>query len=393
MSNPTTLGAALSEGYGNLFRKQWPFWVAGIILGATNVFMFAFLRPWSAADGVRNWGDWFSNTIGTAEKIIIDPYLYSTSILNFGIIFGALVAALLASQFQIRIAPVRELFKGILGGLLMGVGAGLAFGCNIGGFFSATSALSLAGLVMMVGLIIGAYIGLKLIVWEVEYISPPTWGVRVSKPNDGKQSRSKIQPYFGLLALLVWLILVFVYDGFDYSERGVILSFGLFIGIVMQRSRFCFVRAFREPFMTGKGDATKAVALAVIISATGFAILKWTDLREWETLVQPAFWMGSLSGGIIFGIGMCIAGGCATGSLWRAGEGHIKLWLAVISFALSASYFSAWLSKSGWIMKLGERVFLPDYMDWKFAYLTVIGIMLLWMLLATWNEITKKFVV
>lgn len=49
-----------------------------------------------------------------------------------------------------------ELLKGGVGGLLMRMGAVLAFGCNVGGFFSATSALSLSGLTMMLELGAGA---------------------------------------------------------------------------------------------------------------------------------------------------------------------------------------------------------------------------------------------
>ena len=169
--------------------------------------------------------------------------------------------------------------------------------------------------------------------------------------------------------------------------------FGLLIGIVMQRSQFCFVRAFREPFMTGQGDATKAVALAVIISVSGFTILKWTDLREWDTMVSSGFWLGSLTGGIIFGIGMSFAGGCGSGCIWRAGEGHVKLWLALLTFSLVGSYFRTWLDESGWLMKLGTQVFLPDIMSWKLAYLSIIAIMLLWYLMATWNEIKGKLII
>ena len=60
-------------------------------------------------------------------------------------LLGGLTAALLSREFAIRVPPAGELIKGALGGLLMGAGAVLAFGCNIGGFFSATSAPSLAG--------------------------------------------------------------------------------------------------------------------------------------------------------------------------------------------------------------------------------------------------------
>jgi uncharacterized membrane protein YedE/YeeE len=392
--HPETLRAAFGNGYARLFGQQWPVWVGGVLFGMLNVLLFAYERPWSAADGVRNWGDWMFNTLGVTKSTIIAPHLYSTSVLNLGIIGGALAAALLARQFQIRMAPPWELLKGLVGGGLMGVGASLAFGCNIGGFFSAMSALSMAGVAMMAGLIAGVFVGLKLLVWEVSYISVPGWASRTRTAKEGSSRVWKnIQPFAGFGVLIVGLILAFVYDGFDYSTRGGFLLFGIAIGLIMQRTRFCFVRCFREPFMTGDGDTAKAVALAIIISATGFTILKWTDLRDWEVFVSSGFWMGSLLGGFIFGVGMSMSGGCATGSLWRAGEGHVKLWVAVVSFALSASYFRSWLAESGWISRLGEPTFLPDYIGWKMGLLTVIGIMCLWYLLATWNEVKRTFVV
>ncbi len=392
---PETLRAALGEGYGTLFTRQWPAWVGGVLFGMLNVMLFAYEKPWSAADGVRNWGDWLFSQVGAANQTVISPHLYSTSVLNFGIVFGALAAALLARQFAIRMAPPWELLKGVLGGGLMGLGASLAFGCNIGGFFSATSALSLAGPVMMVGLMTGVYIGLKLLVWEVSYISVPAWAGRTRAaraPGKFSAGWQAVQPLAGVSVVALGLGLAFVYDGFEYSTRGGFLVFGLVIGVIMQRTRFCFVRAFREPFMTGNGDATKAVALAIIISSIGFTILKWTDLRDWEVFVSDGFWLGSLLGGFIFGIGMSLSGGCATGSLWRAGEGHVKLWVALASFALSASYSRAWLTDSGWGSRLGEAFFLPDYIGWKMALIGVIALMCLWYLAATWNEVKRKLV-
>ena len=390
---PQTLGDALAGTYTKLFGQQWPVWIGGVLFGAINVFLFAFDKPWSAADGVRNWGDWFFNSVGVSDLEIINPHLYSTSLLNFGIIGGALAAALLARQFKVRKAPPWELFKGLVGGCLMGVGSALAFGCNIGGFFSATAALSMAGLVMMVGLMAGVIVGLKLLVWEVSYISLPAWAERVAPEKPAKRDRTRHQPWWGLAVLVLAIALVFVYDAYEYPIRGGFLLFGLVIGLFMQRTRFCFVRAFREPFMTGNGDATKAVAIAIIIAATGFTILKWTDLREWETQVSSAFWLGSLLGGFIFGVGMSMSGGCATGSLWRAGEGHVKLWVAVAAFALSGSLFREWMVESGVINRVGEAVFLPDLIGFKMALITVIAVMIVWYLIATWNEVKRKLVI
>jgi uncharacterized membrane protein YedE/YeeE len=386
---PENLKEVFAYGYAKMFDQQWPMWVGGILFGIINVFMFAYEKAWSVADGVRNWGNWFFNTIEVSDMIIIEPHLYTTSILNFGIIVGAMASALMAKQFQVRGAPARELIKALIGGTLMGIGADLSFGCNIGGFFSAISALSLGGVAMMAGLMIGAFIGLKLLVWEITYLSQTS--SHTSRKTSG--DRKKNQPLAGVVVLLIGIGLAFVYDELDYSIRGGFLVFGLLIGVIMQRTRFCFVRAFREPFMTGDGNASRAVALAVIISVVGFSILKWSDMKDWGDSVFAGFWLGSLLGGIIFGIGMSLTGGCASGSLWRAGEGHIKLWVALIAFALSGSYFREWLEDSGWIMKLGEPIFIPDFIGWKMGLLSICVLMLVWYMIVSWNESTRKLVI
>ena len=387
--DPENLKDVFTFGYANLFEKQWPLWVGGLLFGLLNVFMFAFEKPWSVADGVRNWGNWFLNNLGITEITIINPHLYSTSILNFGIIAGALASALLAKQFQVRRAPKRELLKAMIGGSLMGVGASLSFGCNIGGFFSSLSALSMSGITMMAGLIIGSLIGLKLLVWEINYLNSSTTPI----PNGSIKKEKKFQPIFGGAILLVGFFLALVYDELDYPIRGGFLIFGLIIGIIMQRTRFCFVRAFREPFMTGDGDATKAVVLAIVVGIVGFSILKWTDMKDWEAQVSAGFWLGSLVGGTIFGIGMSLSGGCASGTLWRAGEGHIKLWVALVAFALSASFFREWLGVSGWANKLGEALFIPEFIGWKMGILSVFLLMTFWYIIVSWNEATRKLVI
>ncbi len=385
---PASVGAVIHEGYQLLFGRQWPVWIGGVLFGVTNVFMFAFDKPLSVADGVRHWGNWFFNSVNLTDKDIVSPHLYSTSVLIFGLFFGALASALLARQFRVRMAPPREFFKGLLGGVLMGIGSSLSFGCNIGGFFSATSALSLAGVAMMGGLIIGGLIGMKLLVWEITYLPHSA-----KPPREVSAGWKKIEVLLGILTASAALAFAFIYDGYDYSMRGGFLLFGFFIGIFMQRTRFCFIRAFRDPFMTGDGETVRAVAIAVAISAIGFSILKWTDLKDWEMFVFPGFWLGSLVGGTIFGIGMSLSGGCASGSLWRAGEGHVKLWIALAAFALSGSYFRDWLVESRWIMKLGESVFLPEVIGWRLGLLSILALMGLWVLFTLWNEVHKKLVI
>ena len=181
------MGPALSAQYAAVFGRPWPVWGAAILVATVNVFLFAFDRPWTASDGLRNWGDWVLRGLGLVHRPdLIAPWLYSGSLLNLGVLFGGLAAALLSREFAIRVPPRGELAKGTGGGLLMGVGAMLAFGCNVGGFFSAMSALSLSGFGMMLGLGLGAFLGLRYLLWELEH--RPGWssggGARVRCAGD-----------------------------------------------------------------------------------------------------------------------------------------------------------------------------------------------------------------
>jgi uncharacterized membrane protein YedE/YeeE len=161
--------------------------------------------------------------------------------------------------------------------------------------------------------------------------------------------------------------------------------------VIFQRSRFCLVRAFREPFMTGDGAHTRAAALAVVVSMLGFAILKYTDLKDRGEWVFPSAGAGALVGGLLFGVGMVLAGGCGAGAIWRAGEGQVKLWATLVFFALGASLGRLVLVQTGLQQHLGAAVFLPAWLGWAGAIVLVITVMAAWAAFATWNEATQKF--
>ena len=81
-----------------------------------------------------------------------------------GIIFGSLIASLISSNFKWRYPRQKAVYpRLIIGGVLMGYGAGLASGCTIGGFFSAVPSLGLNGWVFGVFVFAGAFIGLSVI--------------------------------------------------------------------------------------------------------------------------------------------------------------------------------------------------------------------------------------
>ena len=391
-SRPMTFGGFLSDQQARIFGQPWPVIPSALVIAALNVFLFAFDRPWTASDGLRNWGDGLLQFMGVINQPdLLPPLLYSGSLLNLGVMLGGLVAALLSREFGIRTAPPKELVKATLGGLLMGCGAMLSFGCNIGGFFSALSALSASGLSMMAGLCGGAYWGTRYVIREriklldkgqTGFLSPceaPT------RPAVGSTA-FRVQPALGTLLLLALIGAAFVYRQLGHIPLSTFLFFGLAFGFVFQRSRFCFVNAFREPFLSGDSLHARAVALALTLSMIGFSILKATDLKDVSEWVFPSFWFGSFVGGILFGLGMVLGEGCGAGSIWRAGEGHIKLWVALFFFAIGASLTRLVLVGSDLISHLGMPVFLPNIIGWASALWSIVLFMVICYFLSAWNE-------
>jgi hypothetical protein len=101
--------------------------------------------------------------------------------------------------------------------------------------------------------------------------------------------------------------------------------------------------------------------------------------------------LGLAQAGLLFGVGMTLAGGCGAGSIWRAGEGQVKLWAAVACFALAASLVRLGLAQAGLLGKLGVAVFLPAAVGWSAAILLVVVVMAAWWAFATWNEAARRF--
>src|SRR2546428_5184630 len=166
------MASALRAQWDALAGRPWPVWGAALLVATVNVFLFAFDRPWTASDGLRNWGDWVLTGAGLVRRPdLLVPWLYSGSLLNLGVLLGGAAGALCAREFAIRVPATGELAKGAAGGVLMGVGATLAFGCNIGGVFSPGSAPSPARLPLMVGLGLGALLRPRHLLWETTH--PP----------------------------------------------------------------------------------------------------------------------------------------------------------------------------------------------------------------------------
>jgi uncharacterized membrane protein YedE/YeeE len=133
-------------------------------------------RPWGITSAYGLWGGMMLQSAGmpvTGWSGYSSPEMQAalrqgaladiTSVMDFGIILGALLAAGAAGKFK----PVWRISGGhfaasVMGGLLLGYGARLAYGCNIGAFFSGIASGSLHGWLWIVFALFGTWAGLQL---------------------------------------------------------------------------------------------------------------------------------------------------------------------------------------------------------------------------------------
>jgi len=375
-----------------VFGKTWPLWLAGLVIGFLSVVRFVWDKPWGVVAGIRNWGDWFFNLIGVYTKPIESPVTSTESLTVAGLILGSFASALAGREFGFRIPPFLEAVKGAIAGVFMGIGAALARGCNVGGFFEAIASFSLGGLAMAAGLIPGVYIGLKYLLWEMERF--PAKGYSV--PRGGQRSGfdwTIFQPWLGYGILLLGVVSAFFYASSAYTKSGVVLVLSMAMGVVFHRARLCFVAAFRDPFMTGDSQQTKAMLIATMVATVGYSMVKWSGIRPETSYVVNTFGLGGLLGGFVFGIGMVLAGGCGSGTLWRFGEGQMKLWIVLVTFMFSNSILRYYMEVTGYINRLGLAIFIPDLITYKWALIATLAFLGLWYLLVDWNEERQVFVI
>jgi uncharacterized membrane protein YedE/YeeE len=180
-----------ARGIARVFRGSWPLLVGAVVLAVlAAAVVLVSGGPWGVTFAFALWGakllqlfglhpeSWEFWRITTNAKSLAGPvWTDSTSLTDIGIILGAAVAAAAAGAWKIRAEiPWRTAAAAVLGGILMGIGARLAGGCNIGAYLAGISTGSLSGWLWGVFALGGTWIGLKL---------RPLFGLTNPKPADG----------------------------------------------------------------------------------------------------------------------------------------------------------------------------------------------------------------
>jgi len=151
--------------------------VGGVAIGLLCIFVFAAGgHPWSVTFGYTVWGAKIASALGydfssapfwqwpgpkhaLAESVLSD----TSGLTDFGMLFGAMAAAAASRPFAATAwPPAKSLIAAAVGGLLMGWGARLGFGCNIGAFVGGVASGSLHGWVWFGAAMIGSLIGIRL---------------------------------------------------------------------------------------------------------------------------------------------------------------------------------------------------------------------------------------
>lgn len=177
-----------ARGWKRIVRGSWPLFAAAIVLAVLNaVTLMTRGTPWGITSAfalwgskiaevfgvnVESWGYWQgANTASLQASIFAD----STTVLNFGVILGAFIASAAGGLFQFTKVTTGNFFASVIGGLLMGYGARLAFGCNIGAYFGGIASFSLHGYIWGILAIGGTFLALYL---------RPLFGLSVPKSSD-----------------------------------------------------------------------------------------------------------------------------------------------------------------------------------------------------------------
>lgn len=140
---------------------------------------------WYITTQEAQWGGWVLNKLGVdnmsniffgLENGLPNPLLNAPGMMSIGIILGAAMLANINREFKWKLPSMETAIFAIVGGTLMGIGARVGMGCNVGAFFAAVTNGDLTGWIFLFGMALGGYLGVKAFTWWMEW--------RASRSND-----------------------------------------------------------------------------------------------------------------------------------------------------------------------------------------------------------------
>lgn len=386
--------------YDKIFKEYWNPYVAMGIAGLLSALYFGITGTvWAVTGEFTRLGghalQWFGVDVSNwayFELIGINgsPLTRTDGWIVIGMLVGAMMMILLSNSFKIRIpSQKRRLVQGFIGGIIAGFGARLAMGCNLAAFFTGVPQFSFHAWIFMIMTALGTFLGVKV-------VSTKWW---LGRPNlqSGKGKRkikkknikkTNIQPVLGWIVASVYagIIVYFLATGNSLLAVGALA--GALFGILIERGQICFTSAFRDLWISGRAVMSKAIAVGMIISVIVTFIFIQTGSAQVIKMAAPS----TVIGGLLFGFGIVLAGGCETGMMYRAMEGQVLFWVVGVGNIVGATLLSYGWDHFGIFNTLAAgwpQVNLINEWGPAGALLGTLAMLVLWFLFSNWWE--KRF--
>ncbi|MDY0211619.1 MAG: selenium metabolism membrane protein YedE/FdhT [Desulfuromonadaceae bacterium] len=352
--------------YFNQFKQRYliEFWrplPAVIALGVLATYYFGIMGTyWAVTGEFTRWGGHFLKFIGVdishlgyfdIVKMDGNSLTRIDGVMVIGMFAGCIAAAFWGNNVKLRMpASNIRIFQALIGGIIAGFGARLGMGCNLASLFTGIPQFSLHAWLFTLAMIVGVYLGAR--VTALPFFQSKFKLQKVSKSRELPYDAKRIKRLFVFgsvvfIAMVLWaLYLIFIANT---PKLGIAMLFGIAFGLLIAKAQICFTSAFRDVFTTGRSQMAIAIILGMAVSTIG--------VFSYIILGQPpkVMWAGpnAVIGGMLFGFGIVLAGGCECGWMYRAVEGQVHFWLVGVGNVIGATllafvwdYFSVSIATS-----------------------------------------------
>lgn len=328
--------------------KFWNPTAAVIAAGILSAYYFGLTGTyWAVTGEFTRWGGEILQLFGVEVEnwgyykiISLDGTIFSRidGLMILGMFAGCIAAALWANNIKIRQPQNKiRIAQAIVGGILAGFGARLAMGCNLASLFTGIPQFSMHAWFFTVTTAIGSYVGVKVTLLPI--FRPPLKlkkGAGKVEKSDPEQAKRRFR--LGIAVFVAWA------GGSLYVLQAVSLKlgfamlFGLGFGLLIERAQICFTSAFRDLWATGRAYMGKAIIYGMLIGT--ICVFSYIQMGATPKIM----WAGpnALIGGLLFGFGIVLAGGCETGWMYRAMEGQVHFWWVGLGNVIGSTALAAW---------------------------------------------------
>lgn len=194
------------------------------------------------------------------------------------------------------------------------------------------------------------------------------------------------------IALVVLLSAFGTYLNNTSSKLSLYLITGILFGYILTRSRFGFAGGIKRIYVTGDGSLTRALLIMFGITIIATAGIHWHAASSGAEVIPGISGVKSLDlatiiGGFLFGVGMMLAGGCASGTLTDLGEGAVRALIVLPFFCIGAvfGHGSRYVFDKSSLSDFSTKIYLPHI----FGYIGAVLVSFLFLIIL--YTITRKY--